>query len=202
MQKTIKKYGLLCGALLCAAGLVIWGTNFYKKQTCKETVCLLLDKIKGYQQVDVYQDTERSYGAFFKKGNNQLKIDVWLHTEQPEAESIIKSHTIRMYTLYENAVSPYPGEISNAISCAQEYRPTYTIKQAGARETHFFTGYANDRLAFGACADDLIANRAAVAMFYCGEQKRLYKLELFFPISGTVEKFNEEAGRIRAMPCE
>ncbi len=202
MKKKLNKRGLLFGALFCVAALIIGGTIVYKRQTCVEPECFLVRTLRGYKKVDVYQDTDRAFSALLKKEQNQLRIEAWLDIERLEADAIIKNHTVRMYTLYEKAVSPYPGEISNAISCAQEYRPTYTADQTGGRETHLFTGFANDRLSFGACAEDLITNRAAVAMFYCGQQKRLYKLELFSPIGGPAGKFNEEAGKIRFMPCE
>ncbi len=106
-----------------------------------------------------------------------------------------------MSTLYEKSVSPYPGEITNAISCAQEYRPVYTKDHAGGRETHLFTGFATNRLTFGACTGDTIDHRAAVVIFFCEKQKRLYKLELFSPIKNSPESFYQEIKTIKSMPC-
>ena len=202
MQKEDHRNRFLLGSLLCTAALIIGGIIVNKKQTCEEPECFLINTLKGYNNIEVYQNTDRVFSALLKKEEIKLRVEAWLNIEQHETETIIKNHTIQMYTLYEKAVSPYPGEISNAISCTQEYRPTYFTEQKGGRETHVFTGYASSRLTFGVCTDDIVANRALVAMFYCEEQKRLYKLELFTPIGVPIEKFNEEAGLIRAMPCE
>lgn len=202
MRKKFFQKLIITSLLFCVVTLVAGGVIFLGKSQCNGAECLLEKKLQGYRKTDVYQNTDRLYGAFFKKDHYQLRAEMWMNIEQTEADNIIKNHTIRMYTLYEMAVSPYPGEISNAISCAQEYRPTYETGQSLGRETHVFTGYANDRLAFGVCADDLITNRAVVVMFYCGHQKRLYKFELFTPINDPVEKFSEETRRIRALSCE
>lgn len=150
----------------------------------------------------VYQDSDRLYGVLLKKRNNTIRADLWMNISQEEAEVVIKNYTIKMYTIYEKAVSPYPGEVSNAISCDQQYRPKYSTEKNNEREKHVFVGYANERLVFGACADDIITKRAAVVMFYCEPQKRLYKFELFSPVKNSIEEFNKETNSLKTMPCE
>lgn len=200
-KKTFRKR-LITSALLCVVLMVAGGYVYVSNPVCSGTECLIKQKIQGYKKTEVYQYTDRLFGALFKKDHFQLRADIWLNIEQQEADNIIKNHTIRMYTLYEMAVSPYPGEVSSAISCAPEYRPTYAKEQINAKEVHIFTGFANDRLVFGACADDLITKRAAVVMFYCGQEKRLYKFELFAPVGEPTEVFNKEVAHIRAISCE
>lgn len=202
MQKFFYARRPLLVMLLFAAPIIVGGIVLYARHTCGGPECFIVKQLGGYQKADTYQYTDRSYGSLYTKGNNQLRTEVWFEMERPEAEGIIKSHIIRMYTLYEKAVSPYPGEASNTISCVQQYRPTHTTDQPRGRETHFFTGYTNDRLTFGACADDLVTNKAGIAMFYCAAQKRLYKLELFSPLKRPPEEFEREVKTIKTIPCE
>ena len=93
-----------------------------------------------------------------------------MNITQEDAEGN-KNYLIKMYTIYEKAVSP-TRRSENAISCALEYQPTYTKKNRRKRGAHFYW-FANDRLVFGACAGDLITNRSAVVMFIANRKKTL-----------------------------
>ncbi len=181
---------------------IIFGSTFYVVQSCNGPECYFRKHLKEYKKEEVYQNTDRLYGVLLKKSNNKVRADTWMNITQEDAEKVIKNYLIKMYTIYEKAVSPYPGEVSNAISCALEYQPTYTKEKIGEKEAHIFTGFANDRLVFGACAGDLITNRSAVVMFYCEPQKRLYKFELFSPVKNSIEEFNKETNSLKTMPCE
>lgn len=189
-------------ALFFTVAIIAAAAALYAARPCNGPECYLRRHLTEYKNETVYQNTDRLYGALLKQKDTRLRADTWTNIDQNEAASTIRNHIIRMDTLYEKSVSPYPGEVSNAISCDRQYRPKYSTEKNNGRETHVFVGYASERLVFGACSDDIITKRAAAVMFYCDSQKRLYKFELFFPVKNSIEEFNKETNRLKTMPCE
>lgn len=193
----MKKTLFLCATIMLAASGL-----FYFVAPCWGPACYFRKHLTTYKTTSIYQNTDRLLGILLERKHNKIRADAWTNIAKEDADEVMNNFIIKMHALYEKAASPYPGEVSNAISCAEEYRPKYSNETNNGRETHLFVGFANDRLAFGACEDDLITKRASVVMYYCAKQKRLYKFELFTPISESVEMFTQETNNIRSLSCE
>jgi len=180
---------------------VILMVIFVSTQRCKGLNCLQAGKLSGFQLEDVYQNTRRMYYALLKQDDTLLRIETWSSIESHEAEQIINAQILQMHTLYEKAMNPYPGVITQSIVCDTKYQPEYAVEQVNGKQLHIFTGYASQRLGFGACTDDLLAYRAFVALLYCEKQKQLFKLEIFSPLNNSSDQFVSYQEDIRRISC-
>lgn len=98
-----------------------------------------------------------------------------------KAASTISGWTSQIEGLYQQAISPYPGEISDQIECPEKFHPNKkVITNDSLHITAIENLHLSDRLAPGACGEESASYKSIVAMFYCAEQKKLFKLEFIF----------------------
>ena len=79
--------------------------------------------------------------------------------------------------MYRDINSPYPGSVSNKISCQEKYKPQEI-------ENHYEL-YSNERLNYGVCSEDLIKYKTYLQFLKCNEE--FYTIELFIPIDQKIE---------------
>ena len=130
---------------------------------------------------EIYQDDKDVYRALYSKDNNLLRVDIRSNISEPEAIKQMEGQITRMTALFEKAVSPYPGEISNVIECGQEYKPVFAQEEINGTQVSYFTGYLNERLVFGACTEDQVEYQGIFALLYCVNQSQLIQLEIIAP---------------------
>ncbi len=75
MKRVFRIKKIVMGALFCVATATTAVAFLFSRPTCGEVECFLTDQLRGYQKEDVYQNTDRSYGALFKKGTNQMRVE-------------------------------------------------------------------------------------------------------------------------------
>lgn len=112
-------------------------------------------------------------------GPGRLRLRVSHGVSPSDAQRRIESARERLDALYGERQAPYPGELSNSLKCPDAFKPVdHTPLGSAASLVRL---YANDRLAFGGCADELLTYRASVAQYYAPSQGRLVQAEYFWP---------------------
>lgn len=152
-----------------------------KPKSCARLECLSMTGLDEFRLEEVYQDDNNIYRALLFRKNDLLRVEVRSNIPKHEAEQHIRAQITRMKALFENTVSPYPGEISDEIVCGTEFTPTFTVDELTGVEISYFTGYLNRRLVFGACTEDQAIYRGTLALFYCPNQEQLFQLEIIAP---------------------
>ena len=112
-----------------------------------------------------------------------LKIDVFRGVEKSSAEALQQEGIINLEALYENALSPYPGDISREIVSGKRFKPRFFRRELHGRFHPYFLLFASERLAYGAAAADLIRYKSLLGWLYCEPGERFYKVRYFAPLS-------------------
>lgn len=110
--------------------------------------------------------------------NKVLKIEAITGIGKASAGLLLEDEALTVKALYEAALSPYPGEISNQIVCNERFKPVFGTAEAKLNFSYFAL-FATDRLTYGACSEDLVKYKAILAWAYCEKKKTLYRFELF-----------------------
>lgn len=151
-----------------------------------------LDKFKVQE---IYQDDRDVYRALLSKDSDLLRVDVRSSIPESDAEKRIQARITMMKVLFENAASPYPGEISDEIECGERYKPVFSVEEINGIQVSYFIGYLNKRLVFGVCTEDQIAYQGILSLFYCPSQSQLFQLEIIT----SKEKFSRSPEASREM---
>lgn len=154
-----------------------------------------MEGLEEFQIRDVYQDDNNSYRALLSRNDEYFRVDVRSQILPDEAEKFIQGQITRMKTLFEKSSSPYPGEISDAIECAEDFKAVFGDELINNLQVSHITAYLNQRLVFGACTDNQAVYRGILALFYCPKQKQLFQIEVIAP----KEKFIASPERYRKM---
>lgn len=151
--------------------------------SCSQLKCLSMTRLDQYQIKEIYQDDGSVFRALYFLNNEFMRVEVKSEIASGEAEARINSQLTRIEGLFEKAVSPYPGEISDAIECGEEYVPNPLTEEVNQLEIHYFTAYLNQRLVSGACTEDQAIYKEVFILFHCQKSKHLYQIELIAPAS-------------------
>lgn len=163
--------------ILFAISLVI--VLLYNFSTnCPKYGCLSINNLEQFRTSGVYQDDKNIYRALLSNDNDLIRIEVRKNVKEESAQKDIQGEIVRMKALFENALSPYPGELSNEIQCAKEFKPALTIKKINNTEVSYFNGFLNERMVFGSCVKEQAVYKGILALFYCSSKKQLFQLEL------------------------
>lgn len=119
----------------------------------------------------------------FTNGTSVSKIEVLEHIEPSDAGVLMKDGLMGIQALYANALSPYPGDISNKVESDPAYRPRLVQVTNAAVSTAYFLLYANDRLGYGATTKDSVKFKSLVGWFHCAARKEFFKVKLFVPLT-------------------
>ncbi len=119
----------------------------------------------------------------FTNGASIAKIEVLEHIELPDANVLIQDGLMGIQALYANALSPYPGDISNKVASDPAYRPRLVQGTNAAIRSTYFLLYANDRLGYGATTKDSVKFKSLVGWFHCAARKEFFKVKLFAPLT-------------------
>ncbi len=184
--------------LIFIIGIYFLLNQFY----CHHLECITIKDLIKYNVKTAYEDNKYSYRALYQFNNNLLKIEVRPDFSQEEAMQAIQTQIVRTKGLFEDAAAPYPGEISDVISCSNEYKPVYSSRQQNGINVSFFEGYVNDRLVFGSCVDDQAKYHDTLTMFYCEKQKKFYQVEIIIPRKDYIENKKENDSILNSLGCK
>ena len=108
-------------------------------------------------------------------GDAYLKVRAFDDISLEDAKSQFSDKIFSIHSLYREAFSPYPGALSNKISCPDEFKP----RRISHALFDYYLLYANQRFNYGVCLWDLIEYKAVIYPLYCPRNRRYYQIELF-----------------------
>lgn len=189
--------GITAGAAAAVAVLLIAAAF---PALCSAGAAEELSLLESFQIETVYKDTPRRFQALYRLKTHLARLDIHRQIGGAEATARIRERLHALTSLYAHRLSPYPGELSHEIVCEEIYHPRFGTIDAGGLEIQYAEAGATERLTFGACVDDLITYRGAVAWFWCPVREALVQLELMIPKqelnpSGTLQTY------LRALNC-
>ncbi|MDO8549938.1 MAG: hypothetical protein Q7S39_07310 [Ignavibacteria bacterium] len=195
----MKNKGKLLFLILLACGVIYL---LMVKLPCSRLECLLIKDGNQYKIKTVYEENNYVFRALYTKENSFLKAEMRTNSTLEEANSAVQTQIARTKGLFEEASAPYPGELSNIISCGNEYKPVYSSRQQNGIQVSYFEGYVNDRLVFGSCVDDQAAYHDTLTMFYCPKQKKFYQVEIIIPRKEFLKYPEENESILASLGCK
>ncbi len=178
--------------------MTVTGIIFVKRRGCSKLSCLSFQTKELYKTDTEYENNEKAYRAMFRNDNLQLMVEIYSQVTPQQAAEYNEYKKMQLMGLYENARSPYPGAISDRISCEDKYKPKFRQWQTTTLNIDYYTGYLNNRMQYGSCIDEQLKYRSAAVMLYCLAQKKWYHLEFISPINQGDNKFIQI---IQSMSC-
>jgi hypothetical protein len=145
--------------------------------------CISLPDSATWKQKEVYEQTPHTYRALYSRGDTLIRVEKQNDLNAQDAHTLTEATVMQIEGLLHTAVSPYPGLISDKITCDTKYLPVITTIPTKTTEITSFVGYLNDRLQYGSCIDDQIQYKTYVALFYCQNQSSWYKIEIMTTMS-------------------
>jgi len=188
-RKTIFFLTLIALLVLILSTVLLW------KKTCPKYGCINIKGIEQFRTQEVYRDDNNIYRALLSNNNDYIRIEVKSAVQERLAEENIQGEIVRMKALFENALSPYPGELSNEIQCSKEFKPVLKTETINNTQVSYFTGFLNQRMVFGSCVKDQAIYKGILTLFYCPAKKQLFQLEIIAP----ADSFNKAPEKYQQM---
>jgi len=113
--------------------------------------------------------------------DSMIRIEVLEHIDAPDAATLLQDGVMGIQALYANALSPYPGDVSNKVGTDPAFQPRlFRATNSPMRFTYLLL-YANDRFGYGATTKDSVRYKSLIGWFYCDARKEFFKVKLFAP---------------------
>ena len=96
--------------LLVIGSVAYFAINEYN---CANTSCFTFTNIEQFNKVEEYQSTATTHSSLFQRDNIFLRVSTEFDVNRETADKLLKSKTTQVKAVYADAVSPYPGEISD-----------------------------------------------------------------------------------------
>ncbi len=168
------------------------------KLLCDNLNCFTIKNQYSYTQKELYTNQSDRYRALWTAGNRLLRVDARTVIESTANEEL-HAEIARMKALFEKAPAPYPGDISDAVTCDPSYIPTYHERKTS--NLFYFVGFLNDRLTFGSCSESDARYKGIMAFTYCSETKTLLRIELIGPIADFTADPNAYTDTLMSLSC-
>lgn len=171
---------------------------FLKNKKCTGIKCLIFNQDSRFILSDIYEDNPTTFRALYQQGNNIfLRIEEKSAIEKADSVKLLSSKINHLSDIFENSISPYPGEISVKTNCADKYKPKLTSSD----HLTYFVGYLNDRLQFGSCSEDQVENQGAIGFLYCPNQKKFYQIEYIIAVQKDEDQTSQIKEFVESINC-
>lgn len=172
---------------------------YLKHKKCIGLNCLVFNNSSSFSLSDTYEDTLGSFRAIYKQGSDVFfRVEIHSSIEKSDSVKLLSSKISHLNDIFENSISPYPGEISVKTSCADKFKPRLT----NSDRLPYFIGFLNSRLQFGSCSEDQVKNQGAIGFLYCPNQKKFYQLEYIVPVQKNEDKSPQIKQMIESINCK
>lgn len=172
---------------------------FFKNKPCTGIKCLTFKNFSNFHLSDTYENSPNNFRALYQQNNDIFfRVEIKSAVEKIDSVKLLSSKINHLSDIFENSISPYPGEISVKISCADKYKPKLT----NSPRLPYFIGYLNDRLQFGSCSEDQAKNQGAIGFLYCPNQKKFYQIEYIVPVKNNEDKTSLIKDFIESVNCQ
>lgn len=185
---TIKSVGfLLLGLVIIASAFFLINNLEFSKQGSVDeelqSIGLYSEAFDGFTiEKKFFDETEQSTKLLYRRDDVVLKISSLDDIGKASADILLSDEIQTINALYANALSPYPGEISDEIMCPEKFKPEFHTRQTPWLNYSYFTLFATDRFTYGACTEDLVKYKSILAWTYCSKKNTFYRFEFFIPI--------------------
>lgn len=176
MKTTSQK--LIISFFILIAGLMAY-MLLQKTISCSIWGCIDFPGKSAYTLTNEYEKTPKVYRALFSNGKEQVRIEAYREVTARQAADYNGYKSMQILGLYETARSPYPGAISDQITCESKFKPVF--RKTDASSPVVFSGSLNARLQYGSCIEDQIVYSSTGLMMYCGNRNTWYYLEFIYP---------------------
>lgn len=186
------KLGIIIMVVLIYAGLDYNSSKNLENVLGKFDVSLDLNKeyiVKDYDKTIGAGKNIIEISATFDKDITKIKI-IYPLTDK-EALRFIENQRYMINTLFSKQKVPYPGPLTNLLECPEQYLPKIEEEQTEDSERVFYSLYANNRLTFGGCTEDVLAYAAVLAFIYCKEKNEFYQIGCFTPKENPTLNYKE-----------
>lgn len=172
---------------------------YLKTKSCRGIFCLTTNHLSGLKLSEVYENNANSYRALYTTNNNEIiRLEVNSQVDNLTAEKLVATKINHYQNIFENSISPYPGEISINFVCANQYQPQFYQFQ----NLSYYVGYLNSRLQFGSCSPDQISYQGAVAFLYCPKMKKFFQIEYIIPANALENKISSIQSALKSINCQ
>ena len=169
-------------------GLVCISLFFLSRtKACNRISCLTFPVLEKGKITDIYEDSRDAFRAMYQTSEGMMRIAKYSHISKEDGATMSKITEMKIEGLFDAARSPYPGPLSDTITCDNKYKPMPHNIKAVDTSIIVFYGYLNNRLQYGTCVDDQITQKSYNALIYCENQQSWYQLELMVPIQKAKE---------------
>ena len=125
----------------------------------------------------------RLNSIIFSARDVRIQIEARDPVEKSEADRLSESEFAVLNSLYSPRQTPYMGEVSQIINCAEQDRPKTFKTDFLGHESRALLATAGERYSFGVCERDLIAFRGLFFSAYDPAHRRLFEIRMFVPSS-------------------
>lgn len=132
-------------------------------------------------------------------GREFLSIEKIRGIKEASAKAIIQDSTFNIEAVYVNALSAYPGEVSNEIVCNEKFKPIYKEIVTPGSVHPYYLLYTTERFGLGACAEDTIAYKQLIGWIYCQKREELYTIKYAIPLN---ESFTKLEALFLSLKCK
>lgn len=186
---------VLIATLIITCGIFVY-RHFRNTSLCSDLSCVNFPGKTRFSLKEMYIDTPLTYRALYTDTSTYLRIEV-NHVTGHSAREETDAQVARMKALFEKAPAPYPGDISDAITCDDKHIPSYT-KEGNLQ---YFIGYLNNRMTFGSCSDSDIVYRGIDALFSCTDTNQAVRIEFIEPLASFNKDETQLIQTVRNMTC-
>lgn len=141
------------------------------------------DDSRGYEVVE-----DRTRGAVRvlagAADGNRISVKRVGDLSRSEATAYVEDRRVMLESLFLERQAPYPGQLSATLSCPDAFKPISHDVAGHATLRLLVELYANDRFAYGGCADDILTYHAALGVHVCDGGASVVEVEVFTPRDG------------------
>lgn len=166
--------------LIIIAIILLLGILVINNKNCRQLGCIKMDGLDSFEVGEIYQNENNVYRALLIRGGDKLRVEV-LNLPKSEVGRETDSRIAKIKALYENAPAPYPGEVSDEITCSKEFKPQFESYKNNDLQIEAGSIFLSERLTYGVCTEDQAFYRGVLAIFYCPNSHKFYQFEFITP---------------------
>lgn len=192
-NKSVLKLWLI--VLLILSSLSFLGCNKPKNLTAAlDALGVSMDIKEEYMVMDynlIRDDTREIKEIFSTFNKDVLNIRIVSDLSEDKAVQYVNNQRYLVDNLFSKQKVPYPGPLTNTLECPENYLPKVEEEEDEDSFGVFYYLYANDRLTFGGCTEDILDYAAVLAFIYCKEKNEVYQVGYFTPKENPTSNYKE-----------
>lgn len=180
--RTKKNTKLFIAVTSLGIALIVGFFIYASQERCRLLSCLSFPLTNNRKPTEIYENTPDAFRGSYTTSEGLIRVSKYANVKSPEGSAnLTKTTMMRLEGLFADAKSPYPGPLSDEISCDNKYKPQPKTIVAGTNTMTYFYGYLNNRLQYGTCIDNQITHIGYNALLYCSGHSSWYQVEVIVP---------------------